>query len=69
VISLFEVAVKHSTRRNGVPLLPQSSADAAAAFEAAGYLSLPLTRQHAIAVEALPLDHVIRSTGCSSRRR
>lgn len=52
--SLWELAIKASLPRSNLGL---TAAQAAAAFDEAGYVSLPVTAAHALAVEALPPLH------------
>ena len=54
VASVWEIAIKHALGRERMPL---SAAEAASYFNQAGYLSLPVTQEHAIQVAALPDIH------------
>lgn len=55
--SVWEIAIKHALAR-GVPNdMPVSGQEALVYFEAAGYVLLPISPQHAAAVEALPPLH------------
>ena len=53
--SIWEIAIKHALGRRGRP--PFSGADAFAYFREAGYMLLPVTAEHAAAVESLPPLH------------
>jgi PIN domain nuclease of toxin-antitoxin system len=52
--SIWEISIKHGLGRGNMPL---SGAEAAAYFEEAGYLSLPITTEHAVHIEHLPPHH------------
>lgn len=52
--SVWEIAIKHSLGRHTIPI---SGEEARRYFTEAGYLSLPITDQHAAAVETLPPIH------------
>lgn len=52
--TLWEIAIKHSLNKGDMPL---SGADALGYFRDAGYRLLPITPQHAVAVEDLPPIH------------
>jgi PIN domain nuclease of toxin-antitoxin system len=52
--SVWEIAIKHGLGRGDMPV---SGARAAELFLAAGYLQLPISAEHAAAIEALPLLH------------
>jgi len=52
--SIWEISIKHGLGRGNMPL---SGAEATAYFEEAGYLSLPITAEHAVYVEQLPPHH------------
>lgn len=49
--TVWEIAIKHSLNKGDMPL---SGADALGYFRDAGYRLLPITPQHAVAVEDLP---------------
>ncbi len=55
--TLWEIAIKHALGRGGASAMPISAAEAHGYFLAAGYAVLPITAQHAIAVETLPAIH------------
>lgn len=52
--SVWEIAIKHSLGRHTIPI---SGEKARRHFADAGYLPLPITDQHAAAVETLPSIH------------
>jgi len=52
--SVWEIAIKHSLGRHTIPI---SGKQARRHFADAGYLPLPITDQHAAAVETLPPIH------------
>lgn len=52
--SVWEIAIKHALGRGDMPV---SGARAAVLFAQAGYRELPLTWQHAAAVDDLPAIH------------
>jgi PIN domain nuclease of toxin-antitoxin system len=54
VVSLWEIAIKHALRKGKPGDIDVSAADARDAFEAAGYLMLPVLPIHALAVAELP---------------
>lgn len=54
VASVWEIAIKHALARGDMPV---SGKAAAAWFRKAGYRLLPVTAEHAAAVEALPPHH------------
>ncbi len=56
-VSLWEIAIKHALARKGMGQMPISGAQALSAFRAAGYDLLPVTPDHAVAVESLPPIH------------
>ncbi|MEW6490872.1 MAG: type II toxin-antitoxin system VapC family toxin [Thermodesulfobacteriota bacterium] len=51
--SVWEISIKHSLGRR----MPISGSQANAYFEEAGYVSLPVTAEHAALVETLPPHH------------
>lgn len=53
-ISLYEIVLKHAI---GKLLLTESPAEICHACDAAGFLALPVRREHALAAGALPLAH------------
>lgn len=55
--SVWEIAIKHALKRNGVAAIPISAKDAIKYFGLAGYVILPISPAHAAAVEALPHLH------------
>ena len=52
--SIWEVSIKHALGRGDMPI---SGTQAVAWFKQAGYQFLPVTPEHAAAVETLPLHH------------
>lgn len=52
--SVWEIAIKHCLGREDMPI---SGKQAAAWFQTAGYLLLPISAEHAAAVEELPAIH------------
>lgn len=57
VASLWEIAIKHATRRKGVRAMPVSARQAAGYFKDAGFKDLPASLAHVLAIEGLPLLH------------
>lgn len=57
IASLWEIAIKHAIVRGGAPAMPISARQAAAHFEAAGFLILDAQAAHIFAVEELPRVH------------
>ncbi|MES1201654.1 MAG: type II toxin-antitoxin system VapC family toxin [Pseudomonadota bacterium] len=57
VASLWEIGIKHALKRKGAGAMRVSSTQAHKYFTSAGYLLLPITSDHACAVEALPALH------------
>lgn len=55
--SIWEIAIKHALARGGPNDMPVSGTDALAYFEAAGYILVGISAQHAAAVESLPALH------------
>lgn len=55
--SLWEIAIKFGLARGGPKDMPLSAAQALTYFEAAGFVMLPVTAQHAVAVGNLPPLH------------
>ena len=55
--SVWEIAIKHALARGGPNDMPVSGQEASGYFEAAGYVLLPISAQHAAGVEALPPLH------------
>jgi PIN domain nuclease of toxin-antitoxin system len=55
--TLWEIAVKHALKREGPSSMPVSASEAQAYFASSGYLLVPITAQHAVSVETLPLLH------------
>ena len=55
--TLWEIAIKHALKKRGPNAMPISAAEARGYFLAAGYTLLPVTAQHAVAVEGLPSLH------------
>jgi len=55
ILSVWEIAIKRPLRRSDPP--PMSAAAAMEEFGAAGFAFVPITGDHAIQVEALPLHH------------
>ena len=56
-LSVWEVAVKHALRREGKVGLPLSGKQFLAELRATGLTPLPITPDHAAAVDDLPLHH------------
>ena len=54
VVSIWEIAIKHSLGRGGMPV---SGDDALRYFRAAGYSLLPVEAEHVVAIEGLPKHH------------
>lgn len=52
--TIWEISIKFSLGRGSMPI---SGAKAADCFARAGYFRLPMTWEHALAVESLPLHH------------
>ncbi|MDQ2780211.1 MAG: type II toxin-antitoxin system VapC family toxin [Pseudomonadota bacterium] len=50
VASIWEIAIKHALGKGGMPV---SAGEAAQAFDDAGYLSLPIQREHAFRLTTL----------------
>ena len=57
VVSVWEIAIKHALSRPSPARVPISAARALGYFMDAGYRVLPVTAEHALAVEGLPLIH------------
>jgi PIN domain nuclease of toxin-antitoxin system len=57
IASLWEIAIKSQLRRGRRDEMRLTAAQAAVEFEAAGFDLLPITAEHAIAVETLPRLH------------
>jgi PIN domain nuclease of toxin-antitoxin system len=57
LVSIWEIAIKHSLRKQGPGAMPMSAEAAIAAFEDSGFTLLPIRKQHIIAVESLPRHH------------
>lgn len=55
--SIWEISIKHSLGRKGAHAMPISGAQAQGYFHEAGYQILPITGEHAAAVEDLPKRH------------
>lgn len=53
--SVWEIAIKHMLGRGSMPL---SGTQAAAYFQAAGYIELPIVNAHVSTLETLPPHHV-----------
>jgi PIN domain nuclease of toxin-antitoxin system len=53
-VSIWEIAIKHSLGRGDMPI---SGAEALEYFRQSGYRMLPVSPEHAAAVEALPPHH------------
>jgi len=53
-VSVWEIAFKHSLGRGGMPI---SGAEALEFFRQSGYRMLPVSPEHAAAVENLPTHH------------
>ena len=56
-VSVWEVAVKHALRQEGRIGLPLSGKQFLAELRATGVIPLPITPDHAAAVDDLPLHH------------
>ena len=56
-LSVWEVAVKHALRREGKVGLPLSGKQFLAELRATGLTPIPITPDHAAAVDDLPLHH------------
>jgi PIN domain nuclease of toxin-antitoxin system len=54
--TIWEIAIKHALKR-GSAAMPLSAAEALGYFREAGYTLLPITPEHARAVEDLPERH------------
>lgn len=54
VASIWEIAIKHGLGKGGMPV---SADEAAQAFDDAGYLNLPIRREHALRLATLPPLH------------
>lgn len=52
--SIWEIAIKHGLNRSNMPL---SGEEAKNYFQEAGYLLLPVTADHAAAIDTLPPHH------------
>lgn len=52
--SVWEIAIKHMLGRGGMPV---SGTQAAAHFQAAGYIELPIANAHVSMLETLPPHH------------
>lgn len=52
--SMWEIAIKHMLGKGGMPL---SGTQAAAHFQAAGYIELPIANVHVSMLETLPPHH------------
>lgn len=57
VVSLWEIAIKHSLGRKGAQAMPMSAAEARGYFEAAGMEVLPVKVSHILQVEQLERFH------------
>ena len=57
VASLWEISIKHPLDRQGGSAMPVSGAEALELFERAQFRILPVTPEHAVAVERLPPLH------------
>ncbi|OGS75592.1 MAG: twitching motility protein PilT [Gallionellales bacterium GWA2_55_18] len=53
-VSIWEIAIKHSLGRGDMPI---SGSDALEYFRQSGYRMLPVSPEHAAAVEILPAHH------------
>jgi PIN domain nuclease of toxin-antitoxin system len=53
-VSIWEIAIKHGLGRGDMPI---SGAEALKYFRQSGYRMLPVSPEHAAAVEALPAHH------------
>lgn len=56
-VSVWEIAVKHGLARGGRTSMPVSGDTALGLFRSAGYTLLPVSPEHAAAVEHLPPHH------------
>jgi PIN domain nuclease of toxin-antitoxin system len=56
VVSLWEIAIKHSLGR-GPEAMPMSAGDAQRFFEASGFVIVPVASAHVLALESLPRHH------------
>jgi PIN domain nuclease of toxin-antitoxin system len=56
-VSVWEIAIKHALSRGGRNAMPVSGDQALGYFRQAGYALLPISPQHAAAVETLPPHH------------
>jgi PIN domain nuclease of toxin-antitoxin system len=56
-VSVFEIAVKHRLQRGSVNDMPIDGSEALVAFRVAGYALLPITPDHAAAVDGLDAIH------------
>jgi len=54
---VWEIAIKHALGRGGPEAMPINAVQAIAYFRASGYALLPISAEHAAAVEALPPIH------------
>ncbi|MSQ83672.1 MAG: type II toxin-antitoxin system VapC family toxin [Myxococcales bacterium] len=68
--TVWEIAIKHAKRPTDMPI---SGQQARTYFAAAGYLLLPISAEHAAAIDALPQIHrdpfdrvLVAQTGCES---
>ncbi len=57
VASLWEIAIKHATKRKGDRGMPINARQAAAYFSGAGFQIMPATTEHIFAVEDLAPVH------------
>lgn len=55
--TIWEIAIKHVLNRGGANAMPLSAAEALGYFRYSGYTLLPITPEHARAVEDLPPIH------------
>jgi PIN domain nuclease of toxin-antitoxin system len=56
-VSIWEIAIKRALARGRAGDMPLSGSQALTYFQAAGYALLPVTAQHAAAVDGLPRLH------------
>jgi PIN domain nuclease of toxin-antitoxin system len=56
-VTIWEIAIKHALNRSGPNAMPLSAAEALEYFRGSGYALLPITPEHARAVEDLPALH------------
>lgn len=56
-VSVWEIAIKHAKPKGRPDDMPLSGREALAAFDAAGFILLPVTAAHAAAVDDLPPLH------------